>query len=90
MTGKTTSIAEFATGAISLITDSTLRDVYSTVTKYMDAVEEINILKGEDKLKWVLAKLPEVIVDFLRLKDKIVNFITQIKAAYNKVKYLFA
>ena len=56
----------------------------------MDAVEELGVLSGEGKLKWVLAKLPEVIKDFITIKDSIINFITQIKAAYNKVKYLFA
>ena len=90
MKQKVTNIFEFAQGATSLIADKGLAEAYSIVTKYMDAVEEINVLKGEDKLKWVLAKLPEVIADFLQLKDKIINFITQIKVAYNKVKYLFA
>ena len=90
MNQKVTNIFEFAQGAINLISDKGLAEAYSIVTKYMDAVEEINVLKGEDKLKWVLAKLPEVIKDFLTIKDSIINFITQIKAAYNKVKYLFA
>ena len=90
MNQKVTNIFEFAQGAINLIADKGLAEAYSIVTKYMDAVEEINILKGEDKLKWVLAKLPEVIKDFITIKDSIINFITQIKAAYNKVKYLFA
>ena len=90
MNQKVTNIFEFAQGAINLISDKGLAEAYSIVTKYMDAVEEINVLKGEDKLKWVLAKLPEVIKDFITIKDSIVNFITQIKAAYNKVKYLFA
>ena len=90
MNQKVTNIFEFAQGAINLISDKGLAEAYSIVTKYMDAVEEINVLKGEDKLKWVLAKLPEVIKDFITIKDNIINFITQIKAAYNKVKYLFA
>ena len=90
MNQKVTNIFEFAQGAINLIADKGLAESYSIVTKYMDAVEEINVLKGEDKLKWVLAKLPEVIKDFITIKDSIINFITQIKAAYNKVKYLFA
>ena len=90
MNQKVTNIFEFAQGAINLIADKGLAEAYSIVTKYMDAVEEINILKGEEKLKWVLAKLPEVIKDFITIKDSIINFITQIKAAYNKVKYLFA
>ena len=90
MKQKVTNIFEFAQGAINLISDKGLAEAYSIVTKYMDAVEEINVLKGEDKLKWVLAKLPEVIKDFITIKDSIINFITQIKAAYNKVKYLFA
>lgn len=90
MNQKVTNIFEFAQGAINLIADKGLSEAYSIVTKYMDAVEEINILKGAEKLKWVLAKLPEVIKDFITIKDSIINFITQIKAAYNKVKYLFA
>ena len=90
MNQKVTNIFEFAQGAINLIFDKGLAEAYSIVTKYMDAVEEINVLKGEDKLKWVLAKLPEVIKDFITIKDNIINFITQIKTAYNKVKYLFA
>ena len=90
MNQKVTNIFEFAQGAINLISDKGLAEAYSIVTKYMDAVEEINVLKGEDKLKWVLAKLPEVIKDFITIKDNIINFITQIKTAYNKVKYLFA
>ena len=90
MNQKVTNIFEFAQGAINLISDKGLAEAYSIVTKYMDAVEEINVLKGEEKLKWVLAKLPEVIKDFITIKDSIINFITQIKAAYNKVKYLFA
>ena len=90
MNKKVTNIFEFAQGAINLIADKGLAEAYSIVTKYMDAVEEINILKGEDKLKWVLAKLPEVIKDFITIKDNIINFITKIKAAYNQVKYLFA
>lgn len=90
MKQKVTNIFEFAQGAINLVSDKGLSEAYSIVTKYMDAVEEINVLKGEEKLKWVLAKLPEVIKDFITIKDSIINFITQIKAAYNKVKYLFA
>ena len=90
MNQKVTNIFEFAQGAINLIADKGLSEAYSIVTKYMDAVEELGVLSGEDKLKWVLAKLPEVIKDFLTIKDNIINFITQIKAAYNKVKYLFA
>ena len=90
MNQKVTNIFEFAQGAINLVSDKGLSEAYSIVTKYMDAVEEINVLKGEEKLKWVLAKLPEVIKDFITIKDSIINFITQIKAAYNKVKYLFA
>lgn len=90
MNQKVTNIFEFAQGAINLIADKGLSEAYSIVTKYMDAVEEINVLKGEEKLKWVLAKLPEVIKDFITIKDSIINFITQIKVAYNKVKYLFA
>lgn len=89
MTSKTTNIFEFATGAINLITDPVLADAYVTVTKYMDAVEELGALKGEDKLKWVLAKLPEVITDFFRLKTKIIAFIEKIKASYNLVRDLF-
>ena len=90
MNQKVTNIFEFAQGAINLIADKGLSEAYSIVTKYMDAVEELGVLSGEDKLKWVLAKLPEVIKDFITIKDNIINFITQIKAAYNKVKYLFA
>ena len=90
MNQKVANIFEFAQGAINLIADKGLSEAYSIVTKYMDAVEELGVLSGEDKLKWVLAKLPEVIKDFITIKDSIINFITQIKAAYNKVKYLFA
>ena len=90
MNQKVTNIFEFAQGAINLIADKGLSEAYSIVTKYMDAVEELGVLSGEEKLKWVLAKLPEVIKDFITIKDNIINFITQIKAAYNKVKYLFA
>ena len=90
MNQKVTNIFEFAQGAINLIADKGLSEAYSIVTKYMDAVEELGVLSGEAKLKWVLAKLPEVIKDFITIKDSIINFITQIKAAYNKVKYLFA
>ena len=90
MNQKVTNIFEFAQGAINLIADQGLSEAYSIVTKYMDAVEELGVLSGEEKLKWVLAKLPEVIKDFITIKDNIINFITQIKAAYNKVKYLFA
>ena len=90
MNQKVTNIFEFAQGAINLIADKGLSEAYSIVTKYMDAVEELGVLSGEYKLKWVLAKLPEVIKDSITIKDSIINFITQIKAAYNKVKYLFA
>ena len=90
MNQKVTNIFEFAQGAINLIADKGLAEAYSIVTKYMDAVEELGVLSGAEKLKWVLAKLPEVIKDFITIKDSIINFITQIKAAYNKVKYLFA
>lgn len=90
MNQKVTNIFEFAQGAINLMADKGLSEAYSIVTKYMDAVEELGVLSGEEKLKWVLAKLPEVIKDFITIKDSIINFITQIKAAYNKVKYLFA
>ena len=90
MNQKVTNIFEFAQGAINLVADKGLSEAYSIVTKYMDAVEELGVLSGEEKLKWVLAKLPEVIKDFITIKDSIINFITQIKAAYNKVKYLFA
>ena len=90
MNQKVTNIFEFAQGTINLIADKGLSEAYSIVTKYMDAIEEIGVLTGAEKLKWVLAKLPEVIKDFITIKDSIINFITQIKAAYNKVKYLFA
>ena len=90
MNAKVTNIFAFAQGTINLIADKGLAEAYSIVTKYMDAVEELGVLSGEEKLKWVLAKLPEVIKDFITIKDSIINFITQIKAAYNKVKYLFA
>ena len=90
MNQKVTNIFEFAQGAINLIADKGLSEAYSIVTKYMDAVEELGVLSGEEKLKWVLAKLPEVIKDFITIKDSIINFITQIKSAYNNVKYLFA
>lgn len=90
MNQKVTNIFEFAQGAINLIADKGLAEAYSIVTKYMDAVEELGVLSGEEKLKWVLAKLPEVIKDFITIKDNIINFITKIKAAYNQVKYLFA
>ena len=90
MNQKVTNIFEFAQGAINLTADKGLSEAYSIVTKYMDAVEELGVLSGEEKLKWVLAKLPEVIKDCITIKDSIINFITQIKAAYNKVKYLFA
>ena len=89
MNQKVTNIFEFAQGAINLIADKGLSEAYSIVTKYMDAVEELGVLSGEEKLKWVLAKLPEVIKDFITIKDSIINFITQIKSAYNNVKYLF-
>ena len=90
MKQKVTNIFEFAQGTINLIADKGLAEAYSIVTKYMDAVEELGVLSGEEKLKWVLAKLPEVIKDFITIKDSIINVITQIKAVYNKVKYLFA
>ena len=90
MNQKVTNIFEFAQGAINLIADKGLSEAYSIVTKYMDAVEELGVLSGAEKLKWVLAELPEVIKDFITIKDNIINFITQIKVAYNKVKYLFA
>ncbi len=90
MNQKVTNIFEFAQGTINLITDKGLAEAYRIVTKYMDAVEELGVLSGEDKLKWVLAKLPEVITDFMKFKDAILNFIEKIKAAYNKVKSLFS
>ena len=89
MNQKVTNIFEFAQGAINLISDKGLAEAYSIVTKYMDAVEELGVLSGEDKLKWVLAKLPEVITDFFRLKTKIIAFIEKIKASYNLVRDLF-
>lgn len=89
MSTKTTYIFDFAQGAFGLITDPKLRDVFKTVAKYMDAVEALGVLSGADKLKWVLAKLPEVIADFLRLKDVIVDFITRVKSAYNSLRNYF-
>ena len=88
MNSKITSIAIFAEGTIQLIKEGA--GIYREVASYMDAIEEIGVLTGAEKLKWVLAKLAEVIVNFDAWRDRIVNFITQIKAAYNKVKYLFA
>lgn len=90
MNSKVTNIFDFAQCAIGLITDSKLAEAYSIVTKYMDAVEELGKLKGSEKLKWVLAKLPDVIMDFDKIKELVVEFITRIKAAYNQVKGLFA
>lgn len=90
MNAKVTNIFEFAQGAINLIADKGLSEAYSIVTKYMDAVEELGVLSGEEKLKWVLAKLAEVIVNFDAWRERIVNFITNIKAAYNQAKVLFA
>lgn len=88
MNSKITSIAIFAEGTIQLIKEGA--GIYREVTSYMDAIEGLGVLTGAEKLKWVLAKLAEVIVNFDAWRDRIVNFITQIKAAYNKVKYLFA
>ena len=88
MNSKITSIAIFAEGTIQLIKEG--GGIYREVTSYMDAIEGLGVLTGAEKLKWVLAKLAEVIVNFDAWRDRIVNFITQIKAAYNKVKYLFA
>jgi hypothetical protein len=90
MNQKVTNIFEFAQGAINLIADKGLSEAYSIVTKYMDAIEELGVLTGAEKLKWVLAKLAEGIVNFDAWRERIVNFITNIKAAYNQAKVLFA
>lgn len=88
MNSKITSIAIFAESTINLMKQG--QDIYRVVTSYMDAIEELGVLTGAEKLKWVLAKLAEVIVNFDAWRERIVNFITNIKAAYNQAKVLFA
>ena len=88
MNSKITSIAIFAEGTIQLIKEGA--GIYREVASYMDAIEEIGVLTGAEKLKWVLAKLAEVIVNFDAWRERFVNFITNIKAAYNQAKVLFA
>ena len=88
MKAVVTNIADFAESTINLMKQG--QDIYRVVTSYMDAIEELGVLTGAEKLKWVLAKLAEVIVNFDAWRERIVNFITNIKAAYNQAKVLFA
>lgn len=88
MNAKITNIADFAEGTINLMKSG--HDIYRVVTSYMDAVEEFGVLKGDEKLKWVLAKLADVIVNFDAWRERVTKFINAIKSAYNQAKALFS
>ena len=87
MSAVLSRIAEFSQSIINIMADG--KEIYQTVVSYMDSVEELGVLKGEDKLKWVLAKLQDVITGYDAWRDRIVNFINAIKSAYNSAKVLF-
>ena len=88
MNAKITSIAIFAEGTIQLIKEGA--GIYREVTSYMDAIEELGVLTGAEKLKWVLAKLADVIVNFDAWRERVTKFINTIKSAYNQAKALFS
>lgn len=87
MSAVLSRIAEFSQSIINIMKDG--KEIYQTVVSYMDSVEELGVLKGEDKLKWVLAKLQDVITGYDVWRDRIVSFINAIKSAYNSAKVLF-
>ena len=88
MNSKITSIAIFAEGTIQLIKEGA--GIYREVTSYMDAIEELGVLTGAEKLKWVLAKLADVITNFDAWRERVTEFINAIKSAYNQAKTLFS
>ena len=88
MNSKITSIAIFAEGTIQLIKEGA--GIYREVTSYMDAIEELGVLTGAEKLKWVLAKLADVITNFDAWRERVTKFINAIKSAYNQAKTLFS
>ena len=88
MNSKITSIAIFAEGTIQLIKEGA--GIYREVTSYMGAIEELGVLTGAEKLKWVLAKLADVITNFDAWRERVTKFINAIKSAYNQAKTLFS
>lgn len=86
-----TNIATVAIGIIKLIEVG--QEIYQATVNAMDAVERKGALSGRDKKEWVLefAKLNaiELGLDWKLWFHLISDFIDELKAIYNSVKYLF-
>ena len=86
-----TNIATVAIGIIKLIEVG--QEIYQATANAMDAVERKGSLSGMDKKEWVLefAKLNaiELGLDWKLWFHLISDFIDELKAIYNSVKYLF-
>ena len=85
-----TQIATVASGVIQLIEVG--RDIYKATVDAMDAIEAKGSLKGEDKKEWVLAFIKNFVYELGENWEKyfilISEFIDNMKAAYNNIKYL--
>ena len=85
-----TQIATVASGIIQLI--ETWREIYQATVNAMDAIEAKGSLKGKDKKEWVLAFIKNFVYELGENWEKyftlISEFIDNMKAAYNSIKYL--
>ena len=85
-----TQIATVASGVIQLIEVG--RDIYKATVDAMDAIEAKGSLKGEDKKEWVLAFIKNFVYELGENWEKyfilISEFIDNMKAAYNNIRYL--
>ena len=85
-----TRIATVASGIIQLI--ETGKEIYQATVDAMDAIEVKGILKGKDKKECVLAFIKSFVYELGENWEKyftlISEFIDNMKAIYNSVKYL--
>ena len=85
-----TQIATVASGIIQLV--GTGREIYQATVDAMDAIEAKGSLKGKDKKEWVLAFIKNFVYELGENWEKyfilISEFIDNMKAAYNNIKYL--
>ena len=85
-----TQIATVASGIIQLIEVG--RNIYQATVDTMDAIEAKGSLKGKDKKEWVLAFIKNFVYELGENWEKyfilISEFIDNMKAAYNNIKYL--
>lgn len=78
-------------GVVSLIQTGAI--LFDFALKFMDSIEKAGKMPGEDKKKWVLAKMREIInsngYDVEEWIEKISKFIDDAIKSFNALKHLF-